>query len=98
MKENNNFEIRLPEHALGNFFAQKTAAAAYAQYAEILGEEKAKEIFTRTWQDLNEVDRLEALGLYDEAEEIEDALDEYIDGVMEEMDALQDSDYGESWI
>ena len=91
------FEIKMPEHALGNFFAQKTAAEAYRQYAEILGEEKAQEIFTRTWQDLNEVDRLESLGLYDEAAELEDDLDDYIDSVMEEMDALQDSDYGENW-
>jgi hypothetical protein len=91
------FEIKLPEHALGNFFAQKAAAEVYTQYAEILGEEKAQEAFSRTWRDLDEVERLESLGLYDEAEEIEDALDEYLEGVMEEMEALQDSDYGESW-
>lgn len=96
MKE--NYEIKIPEHALGNFFAQKAAADVYTQYVNILGEEEAQEVFSRTWKDLAEVDRLESLGLYDEAEEIEDALDEYIDGVMEEMDALQDSDYGESWI
>ena len=96
MKE--NFEIRLPEHMLGNIRTQKAAEAAYEQYAEILGEEKAQEIFTRTWRDLSEVDRLESQGRHEEAEEIEDNLDDYIDSVMEEMDALQDSDYGESWI
>ena len=95
MKE--NYEIRIPEHVLGNLRAQKAAEEVYAKYAEILGEEEAQQVFTKTWNDLNEVDRLESLGLYDEAEEIEDALDDYLEGVMDEMEALEDSDYGESW-
>jgi len=95
MKE--NFEIRLPEHMLGNIRAQKATEEVYAKYVEILGEEEAQEVFSRTWEDLTEIDRLEALGLYDEAEEIEDALDDYLEGVMDEMEALEDSDYGENW-
>lgn len=96
MKEN-NFEIRLPEHALGDFFARKAAAQMYTEYAEVFGEEETQHIFSRVWKDMAEIDRLESLGRYEEADEIEDELDEYVESIMADLEALQDSDYGESW-
>ena len=97
MLENYEIKFELPEHTLGDFRVQKATAKVYQQYADILGEEETQEIFARTWADLDEVERLESLGRYEEAEEIEDALDEYLESIMDMIEALQDSDYGESW-
>jgi hypothetical protein len=96
---NENYEIKfdLPEHALGDFFARKAAKKMYAEYAAVFGEEETQKIFTKVWKDMSEIDYLESIGRYEEAEEIEDELDEYIESIMADLEALEDSDYGESW-
>jgi len=96
MMKENNFEIKLPEHALGNYFAQKATAEVYTQYAEYFGEEKAQEIFQKTWEILAEVDKLEAEGRVAEADELEDELDEYMEDIMDKIDmieSMEDSEY-----
>lgn len=96
---NENFEIRfnLPEHALGDFFAKKAAAKMYSEYAEYFGEEETQKVFIRVWRDMSRIDYLESVGKYEEAEELDDELDEYVEEIMQELEALKDSDYGESW-
>ena len=88
MKE--SFEIRMPEHMLGDFHAQKYMEKQMRIFAAALGEETAKSVLLKSFAIMAKVDELEDEGRDAEALELEDYHDEWFSQYQEKVESYMD--------
>lgn len=88
MKE--NFEIRFPEHMLGDLRVQKYMKKQLQIFTAALGEETAKAVLMKSFAIMAKVDELEDEGRDAEALELENYHDEWFSQYQEEVESYMD--------
>jgi len=88
MKE--NFEIKLPEHMLGDLHAQKCMEKQLKLFTAALGEENAKSVLLKSFAIMAKVDELEDEGRDAEALELENNHDKWFSQYQQKVESYMD--------